>query len=298
MKEHWPDRTFAAVNGGFVILLVGIVLYPLIYIVSASVSDPLEVNSGNVWLLPKGLTFEGYARVFENHEIWSGYRNTIGYTLLGTLINLTLTLPCAYALSRTHLSGRHIVLGIMLLTMFIQGGLIPTYLLVKQLGLLDTIWAVMIPNAVSVWNLIIARTFFQSSVPKELTDTAQMDGCTDFRLFFSVVVPLSAPLIAVMALFYGVSHWNQYFGALIYLSDRSLFPLQLILREILILNEMSAEMMMEGESEQLLALAEQAKYADLVKYAVLIVSSLPVILIYPFLQRFFVKGVLVGSIKG
>ncbi|MFD0716021.1 carbohydrate ABC transporter permease [Paenibacillus sp. GCM10027626] len=295
-RESMGDRLFIAANAGMMLLVMLLVLYPLIYIISASISDPLYVKNGQMWLIPKGITFEGYERVFRNMEIWTGYRNTIFYTVAGTAINLLFTIPCAYALSRRDLVGRNTITALFIFTMFFGGGLVPFYLLIKNLGLLNTPWVMVLPGAVSVWNVFIARTFFQSTVPRELEEAAEIDGCSNFKLFAKIILPLSAPIIAVMALFYGVGHWNGYFNALIFLKDRAWFPLQLILREILIINQMSDGAMMGGAQAE--AQAEQARIAEIVKYSVIIVSTLPVIVVYPFLQRYFVKGVMIGSVKG
>jgi putative aldouronate transport system permease protein len=295
-RETYSDRLFIAANTMFLLLLLAIVLYPLIYIVSASISDPIAVNSGEMWLWPESITFEGYQRVFQNSEIWMGYRNTVIITAMGVTIHLAILLPCAYALSRSDLAGRTFIMMMFLFTMFFSGGLIPTFLVVKQLGMVNTLWALVVPNAVGVWGIIVARTFFQMNVPKELQEASQMDGCSDFGLFFRIVLPLSAPIIAVLALFNAVGHWNQYFNALIYLNNRDIFPLQLILREILVQQQMSAQMMMQGDDLELLA--QQAPNADIIKYAVMIVSSLPLLVAYPFVQKYFVKGVLIGSVKG
>ncbi|WP_127590966.1 carbohydrate ABC transporter permease [Paenibacillus lautus] len=290
------DRVFEIINFIFLFFILIIVLYPLVYVISASISDPVYVNQGTMWLYPRGITFEGYQRVFQNPEIWSGYRNTILYTVAGTAINLLFTIPGAYALSRKDLKGRGIMMGLIVFTMFFGGGLIPSFLLVSWLGMLNTVWALLIPNAVAVYNLIICRTFFQTNIPKELQESAEIDGCSNTVLFLKIVLPLSAPIIAVMALYYGVTHWNSYFSAIIYLKDRSLYPLQLILREILVQNQMNDTMLMTGDDME--AMAKQARIADIIKYAVMIVSSLPIIVIYPFMQRFFMKGVLIGSVKG
>ncbi len=294
--ESFADRAFIVVNLIFVWTALIVVAYPLIYVVSASISDPVLVNSGQMWLWPRGITFEGFERVFQNPELWIGYRNTIFYTLVGTFINLVVTLPCAYALSRPDFVGRNVLMTMMVFTMFFSGGLIPTYLLIRNLNLINTVWALLLPNAAGVWNIIVARVFFQMTIPRELQEAAEMDGCSTTRLFIQIVLPLSAPIIAVMALFYGVGHWNQYFNALIYLSNRALFPLQLFLREILVQNEMAATMMMDGADVE--ALATQARIADIIKYAVMILAALPLLVVYPFLQRYFVKGVLIGSLKG
>jgi len=272
------------------------VLYPLIFIVSASISDPDLVNQGKVWLFPRGITFDGYRRVFQDAQIWNGYRNTIFYTVVGTVLNLLVTLPAAYSLSRKDFYGRNFFTAIFTFTMFFGGGLIPTYLLYSNLGMRNTIWAMLIPGLAGMWNIIISRTYFQNSIPGELKEAAEMDGCTNMRLFAQIILPLSAPIIAVMALFYGVGHWNSFFNALIYLSDKKLFPLQLILREILVQNVMSAQMMTSGEDLDLMA--KQAKIADMIKYAVIIVSTLPVLAAYPFIQKYFVQGIMVGAIKG
>ncbi|TLS50104.1 carbohydrate ABC transporter permease [Paenibacillus antri] len=298
-RESTGDKIFVFVNYVFLVLALIIVAYPLLYVVSASVSDPKFVNSGEMWLLPKGLTFDGYRLVLNNPKIWSGYTNTIVYTLVGTALNLFVTLPAAYALSRSDFVGRGFFMGMFLVTMFFGGGLVPSYLLVKDLGLVNSMWALLLPGAASVWNIIVARTFFQSTIPKELQEAAHIDGCTNLRLFATVVLPLSAPIIAVMALFYGVGHWNSYFGALIYLNDESKYPLQMILRQILVLQEMSAEMTgVAVDSSVAIAMNNKADVASLVKYAVIIVSTLPVIVVYPFLQRYFVQGVMIGSVKG
>ncbi|NSW91847.1 MAG: carbohydrate ABC transporter permease [Firmicutes bacterium] len=296
MKETGADKIFNIINITLLTIVLITVLYPLIYVVSASISDPILVNQGKMWLLPKGITFEGYRRVFQYEEIWTGYRNTLFYTLLGTAINLFMTLTCAYPLSRKDFYGRNLFTALFTFTMFFSGGLIPTYLIIKKLGMINTIWTMMIPNAVAMWNIIITRTYFQNNIPTELQEAAMIDGCSTTRQFFSVVLPLSTPIIAVMALFYGVGHWNAFFNALIYLRDRNLYPLQLILREILIQQQMSAQMMMSGEDVE--AMAVQAKIADIIKYAVMIVATLPVLAVYPLLQKYFVQGIMVGAIKG
>ncbi|MGG6310939.1 carbohydrate ABC transporter permease [Paenibacillus macerans] len=299
IKESKSDKLFLVLNYLYLLIALIVVLYPLIYIVSASVSSPKYVSSGEMWLFPKGLTFDGYKLVFENPKIWLGYRNTIFYTLIGTLLNLAVTLPAAYALSRSDFVGRHFFMGMFLVTMFFSGGLVPTYLMVKNLGMVNTVGALILPVSASVWNIIVARTFFQSTIPKELQEAAHVDGCTNIRLFLRIVLPLSAPIVAVMALFYGVGHWNSYFPALIYLNDDTKYPLQMVLRQILVLQEMSAETTgaaISGDIAQ--AMANKAEIAALVKYAVIIVSTLPVIAVYPFLQRYFVQGVMIGSVKG
>lgn len=297
IQDTKKDKAFKALVLLFLTVALLIVLYPLIYIISASISNPSAVNTGEMWLFPKEITLEGYKLIFQNDDIWRGYLNTILYTVLGTVINLGVTIPAAYALSRKDLAGRNLLMGMFVLTMFFSGGLIPTYLVVKSLGLIDTIWAMVLPNAAAVWNIVIARVFFQTSIPKGLEEAAIIDGASNFKLFTKIILPLSAPIIAVMALFYGVGHWNSYFNALIYLSDKEMYPLQLVLREILVLQEMASQNTnMTGSMAE--AMHSKQQLAAIVKYGVMIVSSLPVIIVYPFLQRYFVKGVLIGSLKG
>ncbi|MED5016711.1 carbohydrate ABC transporter permease [Paenibacillus chibensis] len=298
VKETKRDKVFLICNYIYVFIAFLIVFYPLVYMISASISNPKFVASGEMWLLPKGITFDGYKRVFENSSIWIGYGNTILYTVVGTTINLVVTLPAAYALSRKDFVGRNFFMGMFMVTMFFSGGLVPSYLLVKQLGMINTMWAIVIPSAASIWNIIVSRTFFQSSIPKELQEAAQIDGCTNMRLFIKIILPLSMPIIAVMALFYGVGNWNSYFSALIYLNDSFKYPLQLVLRQILVLQEMSAQGGGVIDASTAAAMNSKAEIAALVKYAVIIVATLPVIVIYPFLQRYFVQGVMIGSVKG
>ncbi|KKI90107.1 sugar ABC transporter permease [Bacillus sp. SA1-12] len=299
IRESRSDLVFKFFVHCFLFVILVLILYPLIYIVSASISDPTLVNQGKMWLLPKGITFIGYELLFQYDEIWIGYRNTIFYTLLGVSINLFVTLPAAYALSRKKLVGRKFFMMMFVFTMFFSGGLIPSYLLVKNLGMINTVWALVIPNAASIWNIILCRTFFQVTIPKELEDAASIDGCTNTKLFFKIVLPISMPIVAVMALFYSVGHWNEYFSALIYLNDEAKYPLQMVLRKILVLQEISTETM---DPAMAIANAEvmnqKADLSAVLKYAVIIVSTLPMLIAYPFLQRYFVKGVMIGSIKG
>lgn len=290
------DKTFDIINKSLVLLITLVIIYPLIFVISASISDPSAVSTGKMWLWPVDITFEGFKRVFENEAIWLGYRNTIIYTIVGTLIHLVVLLPCAYALSRKELMFKKWILWFVLFTMLFNGGLIPTYLVVKSLGMLNSMWAIVIPGLVGAWSILVARAFFEQTIPDQLVEASKIDGASDFLIFRRIVLPLSLPIIAVMALFHAVGLWNQYFSALIYLSDETLYPLQLILREILVLNEMGGDdaMSAPGMAE---SFVEQVKTAALVKYAVIIVSALPLLIAYPFLQRYFVKGVLIGSVK-
>ena len=292
------DKTFNIINTTAVTIITLVILYPLIFVISASISDPAAVSTGKMWLWPVDITFEGFKRVFANDAIWLGYRNTIFYTIVGTIIHLMVLLPCAYALSRKELMAKKFVLWIILFTMLFNGGLIPTYLVIKGLGFLDTMWAIVIPNVVGAWSILVARAFFQQTIPDQLVEASKIDGASEYYIFWKIVLPLSAPIIAVMALFHAVGLWNQYFNALIYLSDDDKFPLQLILRQILVLNEVDTSTGGAGDTGGMAeSFIEQVRNAALVKYAVIIVSALPLLIVYPFLQRFFVQGVLIGSIK-
>ncbi|MBV6715054.1 carbohydrate ABC transporter permease [Paenibacillus chitinolyticus] len=270
-----------------------IVLYPLVFVLIASFSSPEAVMRGEVWLWPKGITWMGYTKIFQNNEILTGYLNTIVYTVVGTAINLILSVAAAYPLSRKDFAGRNAISALMVFTMFFSGGMVPSYLLVKNLGMLNTMWALIIPGAVSVYNIIIMRTFFQSSIPGEMQEAASIDGCSNLGILWKIVLPLSMPIIAVMILFYSVGHWNSYFSGLMYLTDRDKYPLQLFLREILIQGQMQ-EMLGVGDDSH----ARNVMEGEAIKYAVVIVANLPVLMLYPFLQRYFVKGVMIGSVKG
>ncbi|GHH99957.1 sugar ABC transporter permease [Neobacillus kokaensis] len=293
MQNSASDKLFTLINTIFLLVITLMVIYPLYFIVSASFSNPTYILTGEMWLWPKGFNLDSYAKVFENKDIVNGFLNTLKYTTIGTLINLIMTIMAAYPLSRKDFYGRNVIMAIFVFTMFFGGGLIPTYLLIKDLGMIDTFWVMVIPNAVAVWNIIIMRTFFQTTIPLELQESAQIDGCGNIRILLNIVLPLSMPVIAVMILFYAVGHWNSYFQALIYLSDKGKFPLQLILREILIQGEMDE--LMKGTSESFL---KQKLSIEGLKYTVIIVANLPMLLLYPFLQRYFVKGFMIGSIKG
>lgn len=296
IKEGIGDKIINFINLFLLSMYLVIVLYPLLFIISASFSDPLLVSTGKVYLLPKGFNIEGYIRIFRDPEIMTGYANTIFYTVAGTLINLSMTLPAAYSLSKKYLDGRKIIMFFMALTMYFSGGMIPTYLIVKSLGLLNTRTIMLISGAVSTYNLIIARTFFSSSVPQDLEEAATIDGCSQAGTFFHIVLPVSKALIGVLALYYGVGHWNSFFTALIYITDRSKVPLQLVLREILIDQQMKQHMLDEAMSDEEQMI--QLQLATLIKYAIIVVSSAPVMIAYPFLQKYFEKGVMIGSLKG
>jgi len=292
-QQSRADKAFEAVNLFLLVCILIVVLYPLVFVAFASISNPASVINGDMLFWPEGFTLKAYERVFQNVDIMRGYGNTILYTLIGTAINLVMTILAAYPLSRKDLAGRNALMMLFVFTMYFSGGLIPSYLIIKSLGMVNTFWALIIPNAVGVWNIIIMRTFFQHTLPHELHEAAVIDGCSNFQLLMKIVLPLSMPVIAVMVLFYSVGHWNSYFSALIYLSDRDKYPLQLILREILVQNQTQEMMQMSEESA-----TQQALMAASIKYAVVIVANLPVLLLYPFLQKYFVKGMMIGAIKG
>jgi putative aldouronate transport system permease protein len=284
------DRIFMV--GVYVLLttFLLIVLIPLVNIVASSFSSPAAVSGGRVFLWPVDFTLIGYEAVLANEAILTGFGNSVFYAVVGTLVSVTLTVMIAYPLSRSELVGRKVLIGGVLFTMLFSGGLIPTYMVVRALGLLDTRWALILPAAIGAWQVLIAMTFFRSSIPGELYEAAQLDGASDLRFLWSVVLPLSKPLLAVIALMYGIGQWNSYFSALIYLRSEELYPLQLVLRDILIVNN-------SGGTNLADQLAAQ-QMADLMKFSLIVVSTVPVLLVYPFVARHFTKGVMLGSVKG
>ena len=292
IRETVGDRLFLAGVYLFLTIIFLLVFYPLIYVFSSSLSSPLAVSSGRVWLWPVDFSLRGYQVTLDSPQIVTGYANSLYYTFFGTLISVVLTVLLAYPLSRRTLVGRNGIMLFVTFTMIFSGGLIPTYLVVKELGMLNTRWALLIPQAVAAWQVIIARTFFQVNIPDELAEAAALDGCSDLRFLWSVVLPLSKPILAVLVLMYAVGQWNAYFDALLYLKSADLQPLQLVLRSILILNTSTSGTM------DAVTMAERQQMADLLKYSLIVVGSLPVLIIYPFAQRYFVRGMLIGSIKG
>lgn len=286
------DRVFDAINNLIMAFFLIAAAYPLYFIIIASVSDPNLVNAGKVLLYPKGWTWLGYQRIFSIDSVIVGYKNTIIYTTIGTMISVSMTVSAGYALSRKNLPFRNFFTAFFTITMFISGGTIPMYLVVRSLGLLDTMWGVILPGALSVWNLIIARTFFTSNISDDLVGAAEIDGCGQLRIFFSIALPLTKALTAILALYYMVGYWNSYFNSVMYLKSSSKYPLQLVLREILIMDQ-NQEMLTD-----MWDIIERQKTAELVKYGVIVVSTLPLICAYPFVQKFFIKGVMIGSLKG
>lgn len=292
-KMSKSDIVFLFIVYATVILISVVILYPLWFVIIASISDPNLVATGEVLLLPKGVTFEGFKYIFRDPRIWSGYYNTIRYTVVGTMLALFITIPAGYALSRTDMMGRGIIMKLLIVTKYFSGGLIPTYLVVKGLGLVNTPYVLMILGSFSVFNLILCRTYFLNTMPIELQEAAEIDGCGIFQYFLKVVIPLSKSIIAIMVLYYAVGHWNSFFNGLIYVTDSDLYPLQLILRDILITGQSVDPSTVDPDSLELMK-----QIARTIQYGVIIVSSLPVLVLYPFVQKHFVKGVMIGSVKG
>ena len=294
-KQRLPleDKIYYAVVYTILVLLGLSVLYPLVYIVSASFSSPNAVSTGKVVLFPVELSIKGYSTVFANKRVWIGYKTTLIYTAFGTLINVFMTLICAYPMARKGLPHKGFFSFMFMLTMIFSGGMIPTYLLVRDLKMLDTRWSLVIPGAMAVYQMIITRTYIQSTIPDELLESSQIDGCSDFRFFWKFIIPLSKAVIAVIAMQYAVGHWNSYFNAFIYLTDSKKYPLQIFLREILIMNQINSADIVDPE----MAVAMQGM-ADLLKYSLIVVATAPILLVYPFVQRYFTEGVMIGSLKG
>lgn len=292
MKMSLTDRIFDIIVNILAVIIIVVILYPLLFVLAASFSDPDYVLQGEVTIFPKGFSLYPYKLVFQNGDIWRGYMNSIIYTVLGTFISITLTICLAYSLSRKDMPHRKFLTLFILFTMYFSGGMIPSYLLVKNLKLYNTMWAVIIPVAINTYNFIVAKTFFENSIPKEMYESAMIDGSGDIRTLWSIVLPLSTSIISVLILYYAVDYWNAYFNALIYLNNEKLYPLQIILRNILLV----------GQTEQMgsnsVGMGEKIKMAEAIKYSVIVVSSLPVLIIYPFVQKHFVKGVMIGAVKG
>lgn len=288
--EAKGDKYYYLINNIIMFVLALIVIYPLYFIIIASVSNPDAVMNGEVLLFPVKFSLEGYQRLLNESQIWVGYRNTILYTTLGTALNIFVTIPAGWALSRKNLAYRKFIMWFFIITMFFGGGLIPFYLLVSKMDMIDSPLALIIPSAVSVWNVFMTKAYYESNIPDELIEAAKIDGAGEYRTFLSIILPISKPIVAVMILFYAVGHWNSYFNALIFIQSENLYPLQLVLRDILIVAQGSGT----GDPQTIL---EQQRIANMIKYSSIIVSSLPIIILYPFIQKFFEKGFLVGSFK-
>ena len=297
LKRTRQDVVYDTVIFIILTFILLIVAYPLYFVIISSFSDPVAVAGGKVVFHPIGFTLDGYKEVFKTSTVMRGFANSLLYTALGVSVNLIVTMPTAYALSRKDFLLRKPITLFYMVTMFVGGGMMPTYIVIRDTGLLDTMWALILPGALGVYNMIVARTFFTTNIPQELMEAAKLDGCGNTRFFFYIVLPLSGAITAILFLYYGVGHWNSYFSALLYINDRSKWPLQLELRNILLLNSVNttSKVMTEAElreKERLEALKE------MMKYSLIIISSIPVLVIYPFVQRHFVKGVMIGSVKG
>lgn len=293
------DFRFDVVNMIVLGLITLLFFYPMYLCLISAISSPEEVYAGRVLLLPKGFNSEGFQRVIENDSLWRGYLNTIFYTVLGTCINLALTMTGAFVLSRRTFALRTPLNWMVLFTMFFGGGMIPTYLLVKDLKLLNTVWSLVLPGAISTWNLIITRTFLATSIPNELQEAAYIDGCNNIRFFLRIVLPNATTIIAVIGLFYAVDHWLSYWNAMLYITDETRYPLQLVLRDILLKAEVALESARSGEdSESAMAVVELLRISESVKYIVVIAGTLPLLIVFPFVEKYFVKGVMIGSVKG
>ncbi len=293
IKKISSDKVFDFFNYLILGVFTLVILYPLYFVVIASVSDPNLVSSGQVLFIPKGITFEGYEKIFERKDIWASYLNTIIYTVCGTAIGVMSTMMIAYALSRKDFEGRNILMIFLMITMYFGGGLIPTYLLMDDMGLTHTRWILILMGCMNTYNIIMARSFLQSSMSPDLWEAAMLDGCSDIKYFYKIVLPLSKAVIAVLALYYGVGYWNDYFTALVYAPDKELQPLQTVLRSILVANQVQASDLADMDN-----IIEAKRIAEVMKYGLIIVSSVPVLAIYPFLQKHFNQGVMIGSVKG
>lgn len=294
MKRSWDDRLYDWICNILLILFIVIVAYPLWFVVMASVSDPIYVNNGTFLLYPKGFMLDGYKLVFGDMKVWTGYLNTIIYAVFGTVFGLFVTILAGYALSRKDLVGRSVILKLMVFTMFFNGGTIPLYLVIQKLGLLDTRMLIIMLGSVTVYNIIIVRSFMESSIPDELLEAAKIDGCGNGRFFVQIVLPLSKAVVAVIALYVAVAHWNSYFNSMMYLTDGSKHPLQLYLREILVLSSSLAN----GADVDTELQQKMEQLTMIIKYAAIVVSTAPILCVYPFVQKYFVKGVMIGSVKG
>ncbi|MGQ7787085.1 carbohydrate ABC transporter permease [Nesterenkonia sp. PF2B19] len=293
LVSRYADPLFNVIAVGLLLVAIVAIIYPMYFILIASVSEPSEILNGNVWVVPRGFTLEGYVQILSDAGILRGFANSVLYTVVGTGVSVAVILAAAYALSRKDLYGRTPLMLLFVITMFIDGGLIARYLVVRDLGMLDTMWAVVLPGAVGVWNLIIARAFFENNVPGELRDAAQMDGASDFRFFFSIVLPLSKPLIFLMIMIHLVANWNAFFDALIFLDSEDKYPLQLVLRNVLVQSEVSAA----GGTGALDSYAAAQRLGELIKYGMIVISTIPLLIVLPFMQKHFTKGAMLGAVK-
>lgn len=292
-KISSSDLVFYIITGTLITLFFIVVLYPIMFVLAASFSSGDAVSGGKVFLWPVEFSLDGYKTVFNDRSVLVGFRNSLIFMVVGTVINVSLTMCAAYALTRTDLPGINKIMFLFTFTMFFGGGMIPNYMLVKNLHIMNTMWALVLPGAINVYNMIIARTFIKSNIPKELYEAAQMDGCNDITFFVKMVLPLSGAVIAVLVLFYGVAHWNTYFNAMLYLNDTEKYTLPIILKQILIASQIDPSTVSDPELQM-----QIARIANVIKYALIVVTMIPIAIVYPFIQKYFVKGVMIGSIKG
>lgn len=293
IKDSREDKILYTAVNILLVCCILLVAYPLIYVVSSSFSSGTAVSTGRVILWPVDVSLEGYKTVFSHKLIGTAYRNTIFYTVVGTFINVSVTVICAYPLARNDFPMKRFFSVFFIIIMFFNGGMIPTYMVISDLHMINTVWAMLLPGAISVYNMILVRTFIKSSIPSALLEVSQIDGCSDIKYFVHILLPLSRPVIAVITLYYAVGHWNAYFNAMMYLNDQELYPLQIILRQILVANQINLNEMVDVE-----AMVAKQGLADVLKYALIVVSTAPILCVYPFIQRFFIKGVMIGSVKG
>lgn len=293
IKGCFADKVFDVLNSTLLFIIFFVVAYPVIIIISSSFSDPVALTTGKVWLLPVDFTLDGYKAVINHNQVWTGVYNSVFYTVVGTAINMVFTVLAAYPLSRKDLYVHKFISFMFAFTMWFSGGLIPLFMLVTSLGMYNTRWALLIPSAMNVWNVIIVRTYFQNSIPESLFESARLDGCDDFTYLLRIVVPISIPSLAVVTLYYAVAHWNVFQAAYIYLQKQSLQPLQIVLREILLLSQLQ-EVSVDGTAAE----ANAQQMSELLKYSLVIVASIPMIVLYFIVQKYFTKGVMVGSVKG
>lgn len=298
MHYSSSDKVFMAGLYAILVFSMIVVLYPLYFVVIASVSDPTLVNTGQVWLFPRGISLKGYSYVFRDHRMFTGYANTIVYSIGYTLLGVSLNVLAAYPLSKRNLVGRRFINFLMIFPMYFGGGLVPTYIIVRNLGLINKPIAMCILGALSAFNIIITRTFFENSIPKELMESADIDGCNQAQTFLKIVLPLSKPILAVLALYSFVGQWNSYFNAMMYLNKMEYYPLQLVLREILLQSQSLQDTSRVQNIADITSAAEQQKLADMIKYCVIVVSTAPLLCIFPFFQRYFAQGVMIGAVKG
>ena len=292
IRQSAGDRAFNIVNAVVMTLITVVIVYPLYYVLLASITDPVIVNSGKLLFYPESPYFEGYARAFDYAPLWTGYGNTLKYTVVGTAVALLCTIPAGYALSRMDLPGRRVIMFLFTFTMFFSGGIIPLYLVIKSLHMYDTIWAIVLPVAVSAYNLIVCRSFFDTGIPTEMLEAARIDGCTDFKFFFRIVIPLSSTIIAVMCLFYATALWNMFFNPLMFLSGKENMPLQVVLRDLVLMNQATS---MTNNAEEI---AMRQKLVEQLKYCIVVLAAAPLLIVYPFLQKYFASGIMLGAVRG